>query len=179
MQIKAFLLKEQNYSQSTIDKEYRLLNRTFKEAIKKAYVYIVVATEKENDFSEIFSPKRFDLSLSVNNIANDIIKTAKNFIVQKIEIPESKIEHIKKGHAGIVEYNGEQVGVYKDCSGKVFIVSTKCSHLGCQLHWNADELTWDCPCHGSRFSYKGEIIEGPAHDSLTCHHNKIDPNVIK
>ena len=119
-------------------------------------------TEKENDFSEIFSPKRFDLSLSVNNIANDIIKTAKNFIVQKIEIPESKIEHIKKGHAGIVEYNGEQVGVYKDCSGKVFIVSTKCSHLGCQLHWNADELTWDCPCHGSRFTYEGRRLESPA-----------------
>lgn len=38
MQIKAFLLKEQNYSQSTIDKEYRLLNRTFKEAIKKGII---------------------------------------------------------------------------------------------------------------------------------------------
>lgn len=38
MQIKAFLLKEQNYSQSTIDKEYRLLNRTFKEAIKKSII---------------------------------------------------------------------------------------------------------------------------------------------
>ena len=63
---------------------------------------------------------------------------------------------------GIVEYNGEQVGVYKDCSGKVFIVSTKCSHLGCQLHWNADELTWDCPCHGSRFTYEGRRLESPA-----------------
>ena len=116
----------------------------------------------ENDFSEIFSPKRFDLSLSISNIANDLIKTAKNFIAQKIDIPESEIEHIKIGQGGIVEYNGEQVGVYKNEEGKAFIVSTKCAHLGCQLHWNADELTWDCPCHGSRFNYEGKLIGGPS-----------------
>ena len=118
--------------------------------------------EKENDFSEIFSPKRFDLSASINNVAKDISETAKNFIAQKIYIPSSQIEHIKNGHAGIVEYNGDKVGVYKNKEGKEFIVSTKCSHLGCQLHWNADELTWDCPCHGSRFDYKGRLIGGPA-----------------
>ena len=72
----------------------------------------------ENDFSEIFSPKRFDLSLSINNIANDMVETAKNFIAQKIYIPSSEIEHIKNGHAGIVEYNGEKVGVYKNKDGK-------------------------------------------------------------
>ena len=122
--------------------------------------------EKDNDFSEIFSPKRFDLSLSINNIANDLVKTAKNFIAQKISIPSSEIQHIKNGHAGIVDYNGQKVGVYKDENGKEFIVSTKCSHLGCELHWNADELTWDCPCHGSRFDYKGKLIEGPANKDI-------------
>lgn len=117
---------------------------------------------RENDFSEIFSPKRFDLSLSISNIANDISETAKNFIAQKIYIPSNNIEHIRNGHGGIVEYNGEKVGVYKNDEGESFIVSTKCAHLGCQLKWNADELTWDCPCHGSRFDYKGRLIEGPA-----------------
>ena len=122
--------------------------------------------EKENDFSQIFSPHRFDLSLSINNIANDLIETSKNFIAEKIYIPESKIDQIEKGHGGIVEYNNEKVGVYKDNEGKVFIVSTKCTHLGCQLHWNADELTWDCPCHGSRFDYKGRVIDTPAIKNL-------------
>ncbi|GAA0114937.1 FAD-dependent oxidoreductase [Clostridium senegalense] len=122
--------------------------------------------EKENDFSEIFSPKRFDLLSSINNITKDIGETAKNFIAQKIYIPSSRIEHIKNGHAGIVEYNGEKVGVYKNNDGKEFVVSTKCAHLGCQLHWNADELTWDCPCHGSRFDYKGRLIGSPATKNL-------------
>ena len=122
--------------------------------------------EKENNFSDIFSPHRFDLSLSINNIANDLIETSKNFIAEKIYIPKSKIDEIEKGHGGIVEYNNEKVGVYKDNEGKVFIVSTKCTHLGCQLQWNADELTWDCPCHGSRFDYKGRVIDTPAIKSL-------------
>lgn len=122
--------------------------------------------EKENDFSEIFSPRRFDLSLSINNIANDLIETAKNFIAQKVYIPSSEIEHIKNGHGGIIEYNGEKVGVYKNKEGKEFFVSTKCTHLGCQLIWNADELTWDCPCHGSRFDYKGRLIGSPATKDL-------------
>ncbi|MGU8425320.1 FAD-dependent oxidoreductase [Clostridium perfringens] len=122
--------------------------------------------EKENDFSEIFSPRRFDLSLSINNIANDLIETAKNFIAQKVYIPSSEIEHIKNGHGGIIEYNGEKVGGYKNKEGKEFFVSTKCTHLGCQLSWNADELTWDCPCHGSRFDYKGRLIGSPATKDL-------------
>ena len=124
---------------------------------------------KENDFSEIFSPKRFDLSLSIKNLATDMIETTKNFIAQKIYIPSSQIEHIKNGHAGIVEHNGEKVGVYKDNDGKEFIVSTKCPHLGCQLAWNADELTWDCPCHGSRFDYKGKLIGSPSTKDLEKH----------
>ncbi len=70
--------------------------------------------EKENDFSVIFSPRRFDLSLSINNIAYDLNETAKNFIAQKVSIPSSEIEHIKNGHGGIIEYNGEKVWIYKN-----------------------------------------------------------------
>ena len=119
-------------------------------------------TQQENDFSEIFSPHRFDLSLSIKNVAKDMATTAKNFIAQKVYIPSSEIEHIKNGHGGIVKYDGQKVGVYKDDDGKIFTVSPKCSHLGCELHWNADESTWDCPCHGSRFDYKGNLIDSPA-----------------
>lgn len=38
----------------------------------------------------------------------------------------------------------------------------RCSHLGCALKWNRAEHTWDCPCHGSRFTKDGELIDNPA-----------------
>lgn len=123
--------------------------------------------EIENDFSEIFDPKRFDISASMKNAANDIMKTTKNFIAQRIHIPEEHVGNIQKGQGGIIEYKGEKTGVYKDEQGNIFTVSTKCPHLGCELHWNADELTWDCPCHGSRFDYKGNWLESPATKGIT------------
>ncbi len=64
------------------------------------------------------------------------------------------------------EKEGHKIGVYKDPEGKGVMVSTKCTHLGCQLEWNPDELSWDCPCHGSRFDYTGALINNPALESL-------------
>ncbi|HHX82496.1 MAG TPA: Rieske 2Fe-2S domain-containing protein [Pseudomonadaceae bacterium] len=46
------------------------------------------------------------------------------------------------------------------------IVSAVCPHLGCIVHWNGIERSWDCPCHGSRFSIEGTVLEGPAQSNL-------------
>lgn len=42
----------------------------------------------------------------------------------------------------------------------------RCPHLGCALKWNKDEHSWDCPCHGSRFTSDGQLIDNPATDDL-------------
>lgn len=117
---------------------------------------------KENEFAHIFSPTRFDLSASIKNIAKDMAETSVNFISEKIYLPAILVENVEKGHGGIIEYEGKKAGVYKDEEGKVYAVSAKCPHLGCELSWNPDELTWDCPCHGSRFDYKGNLIDSPS-----------------
>lgn len=38
----------------------------------------------------------------------------------------------------------------------------RCTHMGCALHWNTVESTWDCPCHGSRYDAEGNIVDNPA-----------------
>ena len=42
----------------------------------------------------------------------------------------------------------------------------RCPHLGCALRWNAQERSWDCPCHGSRFTESGELLDAPATKDL-------------
>lgn len=42
----------------------------------------------------------------------------------------------------------------------------RCPHLGCALKWNPQERSWDCPCHGSRFTEHGELIDNPATGDL-------------
>lgn len=38
----------------------------------------------------------------------------------------------------------------------------RCPHMGCELVWNPEERSWDCPCHGSRFTEEGALIDNPA-----------------
>ena len=42
----------------------------------------------------------------------------------------------------------------------------RCPHLGCALKWNSQEHSWDCPCHGSRFSEDGQLLDNPATGNL-------------
>lgn len=111
---------------------------------------------------EIFSPQRFNLSASAKSLMEDGLQSVKGLATQFLTIPDEQAEKLPKGHGGIVEFDGKKMGVYKDENGEIFTVSAKCPHLGCQLEWNPDELSWDCPCHGSRFDFKGNLIDNPA-----------------
>ena len=56
----------------------------------------------------------------------------------------------------------EQVALSRDEQGTLHTVSSVCTHLGCDVEWNGEEKTWDCPCHGSRFGPTGDVLRGPA-----------------
>ena len=45
----------------------------------------------------------------------------------------------------------------------------RCPHMGCALKWNEEEQSWDCPCHGSRFTAEGELLDGPATGNMKKH----------
>jgi Rieske Fe-S protein len=59
------------------------------------------------------------------------------------------------------------IAAYRDHKGALHEMSAVCNHLGCMVHWNAADLTWDCPCHGSRYDRYGKVVNGPAHEDLT------------
>ena len=83
-------------------------------------------------------------------------------VIKKLEIPKEDIDQIQNDEGKKVEINGKKVGIYKDKDGKIYEVNPICKHLGCELSWNNLDKTWDCPCHGSRYDYKGNLIYGPS-----------------
>ena len=122
----------------------------------------------KNPYEEVFSPQRFKVNASMKNFLNEGKHAASGIFLENFKVPSAHLEQIQNGHGGVIEYEGHKIGVYKNIEGKVFMVSTKCTHLGCKLEWNPDELSWDCPCHGSRFDFTGSLIDNPAMEDLEC-----------
>ncbi len=52
------------------------------------------------------------------------------------------------------------------CKGAFGLSKRKCPHMGCRLEWNCEEKSWDCPCHGSRFTNEGERKDNPAQTDI-------------
>ena len=94
---------------------------------------------------------------------------AKHLIQGKLTSAEDEIE-LQPGQAKVLEINGKKSGAFRDTQSQLHIVDTTCTHMGCELNWNSAEHSWDCPCHGSRFTFDGKVIEGPAQKPL----NKIE-----
>jgi Rieske Fe-S protein len=78
----------------------------------------------------------------------------------------SSVEKIPAGQGAVMRRGLTKVAVYRDAQGVVQELSAVCPHLGCIVHWNAAEQSWDCPCHGSRFNALGEVLNGPANAGL-------------
>ena len=72
------------------------------------------------------------------------------------------VSELERGEGGIIERGGEKLAVSVDDHGELHVMSARCTHLGCTVAWNPGELTFDCPCHGSRFGPTGEVVNGPA-----------------
>lgn len=130
-------------------------------------------------WQDVFSPARGLKLNSAGKLISINANVAKELVSGKLNQPSPG--DVAKGEGKVATVDGRKVGAYRDEHGQLHVVSITCTHLGCELKWNEAEKTWDCPCHGSRFSYKGDIVEGPALKPL--HYpgegsNEIDPDLI-
>lgn len=122
---------------------------------------------QHNACAEVFSPQRFYLRASAKRLSANVGQFAKSLTKRAFCAPKLTLDALPKGHGGVVSARGKKVGAYKDETGTVHLVSVRCPHLGCQLAWNPEECSWDCPCHGSRFDYTGKRISGPAQTDIS------------
>lgn len=125
---------------------------------------------KKNPYEEVFSPGRKISGASAPQLISDGAKSAKNIAARIFYLPGKDFHEIAPGHAGIVWVGGHKRGVYREIlpngKTKLHVVSVKCPHLGCELAWNPDEKSWDCPCHGSRFDIDGNLLDGPSQTGI-------------
>ena len=120
---------------------------------------------KENPYAEIFAPSRFSAG-ELPQIMQDSGKAVKGLAKRFFYIPDETVNVLERGHGAVVETPQGKAGVYKTDEGEIFQVDIVCPHMGCELTWNPDERSWDCPCHGSRFDYEGNLLDGPAQEGI-------------
>lgn len=121
---------------------------------------------KKNSFADLYKASRHQPLKAAGEFVKENVDVAIEFIKDRFNIEELEINDIKPGEARIIEKEGQKAAVYRDPEGNVSVNSAVCTHLGCVVHWNNAENSWDCPCHGSRFDLSGEVIEGPAIKAL-------------
>lgn len=121
---------------------------------------------RENRDAPVFTPQRCHIFASAPKLALDGAQTVYSIAKEKLEIPRETLFEIPNGTAAVVKVEGEKVGVYKTPDGGAYFVTVRCPHLGCRLEWNPAELSWDCPCHGSRFDYTGRLLNDPAQTGI-------------
>lgn len=132
--------------------------------------------ERENEYGELFRATRLEPIKNIKELGNMIKESVNSLVINKLKSPKETIEQVGNDEGKIVEIDGEKVGVYKDKEGKIFKIKPVCQHLGCELSWNNLDKTWDCPCHGSRYDYKGNLIYGPSVKNLETILDKEDKN---
>ena len=120
----------------------------------------------KNKYIDIYRATRLEPIKNIKEFGNMIKESAYSLLINKIKPAKDILEKIPLGDGGIVEIDGKKVGIYKREDGEIFAINPICGHLGCLVSWNNLEKTWDCPCHGSRYDYMGNIITEPTVNEL-------------
>ncbi|MGQ0679544.1 MAG: FAD-dependent oxidoreductase [Actinomycetota bacterium] len=122
---------------------------------------------RPNDLAHTFDTDRVKPGVSATRLIKENLNVASHFISDHLErLTARHLQDLAPGSGDVVRVGGKSVAAFRDDQGKVHAVSPVCSHLKCVVGFNEAERSWDCPCHGSRFSIDGKVLQGPAVQDL-------------
>jgi len=114
-------------------------------------------------YEELFDPVRFAVQASASKLLMENANVARHFVGDRVLHPQrGALDLLSPGEAAVQDRAANPIAGYRDENGVLHKVSATCTHLYCTVTWNPAELSWDCPCHGSRYDIDGKVIEGPA-----------------
>jgi glycine/D-amino acid oxidase-like deaminating enzyme/nitrite reductase/ring-hydroxylating ferredoxin subunit len=123
--------------------------------------------ERENPWADLYDPARKATSLSsLREFVKENLNVAGQYASLVTPGEVKSADEIPIGEGAIIRRGLKKIAVYRGADDKLCELSAICPHLKCVVEWNATEKTWDCPCHGSRFSSHGEVLNGPANSNL-------------
>ncbi|MGI1660123.1 MAG: FAD-dependent oxidoreductase [Desulfitobacterium sp.] len=125
-----------------------------------AHVIRDLIVKGDSPWKAVYSPSR---EITLNSVTGFVANSSVlvfDFISGKL-MRGKEVYALSPGEAVIANIEGRRVGIYMDSESNIHRVDTTCPHLGCEVQWNDAELSWDCPCHGSRYDVDGNPLEGP------------------
>lgn len=128
-----------------------------------AHVLADAIQGKENPWAALYTATRIKPLAGAAQFIEENVDTAGHLVGDALAAGEvSSVAEIAPTEGKVVRVDGRRVAVFRDAAGALHAVSSVCTHLGCGVKFNPAERSWDCPCHGSRFSTDGEVLDGPA-----------------
>ena len=119
-----------------------------------------------NPWAKAFDSTRKRFPQAAKQLITENLNVAKELIGGKLQANGHTPDELAPGEGQIMRLDDGMAAVSRDEKGALHAVSPDCTHMGCRVSWNKAEFSWDCPCHGSRFTPDGEIIQGPATQPL-------------
>ena len=123
---------------------------------------------KENPWAPLYDSKRLKPIASAPSFVKENANVAKRWFGDRAAAARADrdLSALRAGEGRVLRLNGELMAVNREEGGELRAVSAVCTHLGCLVSWSPAERSWDCPCHGSRFSPDGTVVQGPAVEDL-------------
>lgn len=120
---------------------------------------------RPNPWTELYDPRR-RTPLAAGRFIKENFNVLPQYLDWLTAGTAAAVWEIPCGGGEVLREGINKLAVSRDASGCIHASSAVCPHLGGIVHWNADEKSWDCPCHGSRFNAAGEVLNGPANSDL-------------
>jgi glycine/D-amino acid oxidase-like deaminating enzyme/nitrite reductase/ring-hydroxylating ferredoxin subunit len=126
-----------------------------------------LALGRENAWAEVFDIGRVKPLASAREVITENLNVARRFVADRLAPGEAEsVDDVPAGEGRLIKQGADHLAVYRAPDGQTHVMSAVCRHLGCIVQWNTAEKTWDCPCHGGRYTATGKIFAGPPSDSL-------------
>lgn len=134
-----------------------------------AMIVADLITGVDNPWAETFDPDRVRPHMTAREFLTENLHFPAHLAADRLtslDVEAKTTDAVAPGEGKILKLEGKKVAAYRDDAGALHCVSPVCTHMKCDVAWNNAEKTWDCPCHGSRFTPDGEVLNGPARHPL-------------